>query len=118
MGCLGGGNEDGGGWRPWEEDPQWLHLPHLSEERGREAKKGGDTEAGLGKAEEARVQRGGHWLRVTGGLVWCARCACYANKRHGVGLKGVCYPGRGGAAKARLARLHQGLHPITGRILQ
>ena len=45
-GLFGGGNEDGGGWRPWEEDPQWLYLPHLSEERGREAKKGGDTEAG------------------------------------------------------------------------
>ena len=83
-------------------------------EKGR---KGGDTEAGLGANEEARVQRGGHWLRVTGGLVWCTRCACYAHRRHGAGLKGVCKPGRSGAARARLARLHQGLHPVTGSSL-
>ena len=114
-----GAREEGGDglWRrPWEEDPQWLYLPHLrgGEGQQRGGVEGSGTEEAMSAADAEKVQGGGHWMRVTGGLVWCSRCACFAHKRHGVGLKGVCAPSARGAVKARLARLHTGKHPITG----
>ena len=101
--------------RAWEEDPQWLYLPHLRDEWRQAQERGrSGTEEGLSGHDAARVQGGGHWLKVTGSIVWCTKCACFAHKRHGVGLKGACVPGRRGAARARLNRLHEGKHPISG----
>ena len=69
---------------PWERDPRWLYLPHLQEGRGQG--KATWTEAGLGGEVRSARLVGGHWLRTTGALVWCSRCACFAFKRHGRGL--------------------------------
>ena len=119
---VGGGSvevdEGSEGWRPWHEDPSWLYLPHLWEEKRKQEdgfKGSRGTEEGMGSHAATQVQRGGHWLRCTGNLVWCSRCACFAHKRFGAGLKGACKPVMEGAAKARLARLHGGKHPITGK---
>ena len=103
-----------GGYRmPWEQDPQWLYLPHLKAEQSQEGIVG--TETNLGReAAEAKLL-GGHALRNTGPLVWCAKCGNFAHRRHGRGLKGNCNVVQRGARRVRLDRLHQGLHPMTGR---
>ena len=109
---------EGAGSRPWEEDPAWLCLPHLQEEeRDRNESMSGalGTEEGISNRAATQVQKGGHWLKCTGNLVWCTRCACFAHKRFGVGLKDVCKPVKRGARSVRLARLHTGCHPITGK---
>ncbi len=59
----------------------------------------------------------GHVLRLTGGMIWCQRCARYAHRRVGVGLRGECRPSLGDATRNRLERLERGCHPITGRAL-
>ncbi len=56
----------------------------------------------------------GHVLRLTGGMIWCRRCARYAHRRVGVGLRGICQPSLGDATRRRLELLEQGCHPITG----
>ena len=105
--------------QPWNEDPSWLYLPHLREEE--EGGPGGGrprgTEVGIGIRAASQVQKGGHWLKCTGNLVWCSRCACFAHKRFGTGLKDTCRPAKLGAGRARLARLHAGRQPITGEPL-
>ena len=100
---------------PWEEDPQWMYLPHLQGERQEKAV---DTERGSGSIGEAVRLAGGHRLRVTGPLVRCTRCACFALHRHGQGLKRACNPKQGRAARVRLDRLHQGRHPITRKVIE
>ena len=60
----------------------------------------------------------GHVLRVVGATVFCVKCACHAKLRLGKGLKGTCpqpLDKARNATAARLRRLHQGLHPVTGR---
>ncbi len=59
----------------------------------------------------------GHSLAVTGRLLWCTRCGCYATHRIGVGLKSQCLgrPRRG--QEQRLAHLQRHRHPITGKLL-
>ena len=107
------------GVMPWELDPQWMYLPHLAQQRGETE---GD-QAGGGREEQGVAERlvlrgrGGHLLRVTGPMVWCARCACHAVARHGAGLKGVCGERKSDATQKRLQRLHAGRHPISGRPL-
>ena len=74
---------------------------------------------------QARVQpqpnleaAGGHVLRVIGPVVFCVKCASHARLRLGIGLKGVCPQPQDkarNATAARLRRLHQGKHPITGK---
>ena len=110
------GVSDTGGYRlPWEQDPQWLYMPHLKATLGQEGIIG--TEVDFGKdAAEARLV-GGHYLRNTGALVWCTKCGNFAHRRLGRGLKGVCMVSQKGARRVRLTRLHQGLHPLTGRKL-
>ena len=100
---------------PWEEDPQWMYLPHLQGRRGQGGAAG--TETGLGSKGESARLAGGHWLRTTGPLVWCARCACFALHRHGQGLKRACNPKQGGVVRVRLDRLRQGRHLVTGRVI-
>ena len=107
-----GGERYGEGSMPWERDPHWLYLPHLQEDGGEGEE--GNTETGLGRVAASAVSAGGHWLRTTGALVWCSRCACFAYKRFGKGLKQVCSPSRRDATRVRLNRLHMGVHPITG----
>ncbi len=67
-----------------------------------------------------RQSEGGHLLDTAGPLVYCTRCARYANARLGAGLKGPCKrPERAthSAVASRLRRLSEGLHPITGHEL-
>ena len=90
-------------------------MPHLKATLGQEGIIG--TEVDFGKdAAEARLV-GGHYLRNTGALVWCTKCGNFAHRRLGRGLKGVCMVSQKGARRVRLTRLHQGLHPLTGRKL-
>ena len=63
----------------------------------------------------------GHVLRVVGSTVFCVKCASHARARLGTGLKGVCpqpQDATRNATAARLRRLHQGLHPVTGRTMR
>ena len=98
-----------------------MYLPHLQGREGGgegEGSRRQDTEEGMGSAAASLVQKGGHWLKCSGNLVWCVKCACFAHKRFGVGLKGRCRPAKTGAVRARLARLHMGFHPVTGVALR
>ena len=106
---------------PWLQDPQWLYLPHLQEDRaeaGKEQVGRSDEEQGGGLSTQWHKGVGGHLLRATGALIWCARCACHAIKRHGTGLKGACVIRRRDATQKRLQRLHAGRHPVTGQLLR
>ena len=103
----------------WLRDPEWLYLPHLQQGQ-QEGKEEAEARGGEGEGASAgRLRRGvgGHLLRATGALVWCARCACHAIKRHGTGLKGACVVRRSDATQKRLQRLHAGRHPVTGKAL-
>ena len=57
----------------------------------------------------------GHAIRRTGDMVFCAKCGNYASKRFGAGLRAKCSPPQSlsdNAVRARLQRLHMGLHPL------
>ena len=84
-------------------------APKQGEEEGRQQ----DTAQPRPDLEAAK----GHVLRSVGSPVFCVKCASYANKRHGTGLKAHCGQPRNrssNATAARLWRLHQGRHPVTG----
>ena len=104
---------------PWERDPDWLYLPHLPARRHDQG--GGMVDGSRVKAigGEQLPQRGagGHLMRVTGPMAWCARCACHAVARHGIGFKGACMVRRNDATQKRLQRLHSGRHLVTGKTL-
>ena len=81
-----------------------------------------------GQQEESGAQarpalgsyRGAHKLAFMGPIVYCIRCANFAHKRVGTGLKSACTAPtnkKANAAAARLARLSAGRHPLTGRAL-
>ena len=64
--------------------------------------------------------RSDHAVVVQGPIAYCARCAQFAIIRVGKGLKRICAaPHRKAlnAVQARLNRLRNGQHPITGRPL-
>ncbi len=67
----------------------------------------------LGDPVQARDSQG-HQLRLTGSLIWCAACGRYAARRIGRALRNQCVGTAEGVYHSRLARLRQGLHPITG----
>jgi hypothetical protein len=56
----------------------------------------------------------GHSLVITGQLIWCARCGCYAAQRLRSTLRRECpgAPRRG--HEQRLARLREHRHPVSG----
>ncbi len=56
----------------------------------------------------------GHVLLVTGPIIWCGRCGRYAFKRLGRALKADCSGDASGVYGSRIARLREGLHPVTG----
>ena len=71
--------------------------------------------------ERAEANELGHLLRRTGSLVWCAKCGGHAGGRVGKLLKQKCHPVRqdeGGARPARLKRIPEGKHPVTGELLE
>ena len=113
--------DDGGFVEAWTRDPDWMIQPSLRVGCGRAQE---ETQRPTGNAPGRCVRAGssGHLLRKTGAMVWCARCARFAQTRLGKGLKEQCVAGEVGGRSAavvqkRLSRLHAGLHPITGRWL-
>ena len=115
-------SEEIGDREPWLRDPDWLYLPQA--QRREENGNGDELSSAAGIAvptERTRLAEEGvpHTIRITGALVWCTSCACFALNRLGVGLKGSCSRNKAeGAARRRLQRLHTGLHPITGEFLR
>ena len=72
----------------------------------------GQARAAVGRS------RNDHALVVRGALAYCARCAQFAIKRLGGGLKGTCVAPQSrtrNAVQARLNRLKEGKHPVTGQ---
>ncbi len=59
----------------------------------------------------------GHLLFITGAMIWCGTCGRYATRRLGRALRAPCSGEAAGAYLTRLARLRQGLHPLSGRPL-
>ncbi len=114
----------------WIREPAWMpdwmpRLPPLPprevDDQVSERRAGADRlelrsgpDRADGAARASRTNQSGHVLRITGSLVWCARCAAYASRRWGVRLRGACRPGTGDATRSRLQSLSQGRHPITG----
>ena len=57
-----------------------------------------------------------HRLRITGEVVWCNACGCYAQQRLR-DLKAPCKGGGdvpGGPRRSQLAALRDGRHPLNG----
>ena len=133
----------GGMTPPWMRMPSWMH-PHLEQAHEREAMgtwmrwEGGQEVPGVEEAGgwrapregagrgsatgplELRTGRGAHSLAFMGPLVYCTRCANFAHRRVGAGLKGLCAAPtnkRANAVAARLSRIQRGCHPLTGRHL-
>ncbi len=121
---------------PWEREPDWMPA-HLARRTGREqasaavaddVQRGGDSAAHSSRRRTSEKRKSGHWqasstheLADAGPLIFCMRCARYANRRFGAGLKGPCQrPTRlaQNSVAARLRRLFDGKHPITGEALE
>ena len=64
--------------------------------------------------EAPRRAHATHKLRRHAQVVWCQVCGRSAVSRLGIGLVGPCKGTAEGAYPARLKRLNEGLHPLTG----
>ena len=112
------------GVMPWMRVPQWMPAELATQ---REVAPGFDAEGAVdsgwsrnpGQARAAAGRsRNDHVLVVRGALAYCARCAQFAIKRLGRGLKGTCVAPQNrtrNAVQARLNRLKEGKHPVTGQ---
>ena len=131
-------------WRiPWMEAPAWMphHLEQPHERghkrgRGELEEEGSEAEERQGSPERTAARQGNeavpspwaaaseegtvrvpHNLAFVGPMVYCTRCANFAQRRVGAGIKGGCAAPtnrRANAVAARLRRLQAGLHPTTG----
>ena len=102
---------------PWLRDPPWLLLSPLQAQQEQDEEVGSSRHGDEARGNEPRPSQkgaGGHLLRTTGALIWCARCACHAFQRHGRGLKGTCVIRKSDATQKRPQRLHAGRHLVTG----
>ena len=77
---------------------------------GRVGGKGGGSQA-------PSVAHASHKLRRTKQVVWCAVCGRHAAIRLGTGLLQRCRGHADGAYPARLRRLKEGRHPISGDVI-
>ncbi len=114
---------------PWERPPAWVPIGQwTAEERRSEGIEYQTDDTVLAEALHAQGasgqsnQEGGraHVIAFAGPIAYCVMCARFASERVGSGLKGACTRPLNktrDAVAARLARLRQGLHPITGRRL-
>ena len=101
----------------WMRAPEWMPF-HLFQpwERG----EGQPKKPSGCRREELEARSGEHKVAFAGSIVFCLRCACFAQRRLGSRFKGACAlpVGRAAAAVAyRLARLKSGRHPLSGRAL-
>ena len=113
--------------RPWLQAPEWMprHLLQPSEQRpqegGQRAEVAGDVTLEASNDQQGRAHnKGAHNLAFAGPLVYCVKCANFAHRRVGSGLKGICAEPtykKANAVAARLQRLRSGRHPLTGRPL-
>ena len=115
---------------PWMRALQWMlaWLVQASEGgvtgeiHGAEGGGGGGWLRRVGQARRViRRSSKDHVLAVRGAIAYCARCAQFALARLGKGLKGPCAAPlnrKANAVHARLVRLRQGRHPVTGQPLE
>ena len=111
------------GRKPWQCAPSWMagwlvqpfeRNPPTRLSEGGWVKHGGRARVAEGRGKD------GHAIVVKGPIAYCARCAKFALARVGRGLKGLCVAPQkktSNATQARLNRLREGRHPITGRPL-
>ena len=88
----GGGEEmrgDGGFVQAWMRDPSWMQQPNLWIMQGK-AGEAGQEQGSKGGVHCVRADSSGHLLRKTGAMVWCVKCARFAQSRLGKGLKEKC----------------------------
>ena len=105
---------------PWPRTPEWmaewLALPHEKGAANRAEEE--DQRRAIGMARQVEGGDGrGHAVVVVGPFAYCARCGNFARRRLGAGLKGICAAPQHktrNAVAARLRRLREGKHPITG----
>ena len=62
----------------------------------------------------AKVAHASHSLRRCAHVVWCEHCGRHAATRLGSGLLNTCRGTATGAYPARIARLKEGRHPVSG----
>ncbi len=82
-----------------------------------EARGLGEPQPAGALSRDGRVQGDwghGHRIAVRAGLAWCDLCGRYAAQRVAAGLARPCPGSARGAYAARLRRLREGLHPLTG----
>ncbi len=110
---------------PWERPPEWLpswirDRAAMDADQDESSLRGGITTSvadGAHTGASTVTGRGTHVIAFAGPVAYCVRCANYAKSRVGSGLKGPCARPQFktlNAVAARLARLRQGKHPITG----
>ena len=75
-----------------------------------------DRSAVLDCTDQHVVEARAHLIRRRGAAAWCEACGRWAISRVGRGLSGVC-SGVLGSYAVRRARLREGKHPLTGRLL-
>ncbi len=126
---------------PWEREPDWMPA-HLARRRGRDRAdevlvsdaERDDPQRPVDRGTHSPRRRPGekrksgqlqmssaHELAEAGPLLFCMRCARYANRRFGSGLKGPCRQAARlsqNSVASRLRRLLDGKHPITGEPLE
>ncbi len=122
--------------RPWLRDPQWLptwmHRGEMARRAGEQRQQQLQQEAPpqhadlpmepAARADDAARPAGSssssgpaeHSLVVAGPLIFCNRCGAYGVRRMGAKLKGHCKGSAPSDLHARLDRMRQGRHPITG----
>ena len=116
-----GQGERATGRRPWLCAPSWmspwLEQPFERQHTVEVAEEGWMRHTGRARDTEGRGRRD-HVIVIKGPIAYCARCAQFAIVRLGKGLKGFCAAPQQrtlNATQARLNRLREGKHPITGR---
>ena len=90
--------DDGGYEQAWMRDPVWMQQPSLWTRAGKER----EEEQGQASGERERYIRAdssGRLLRKTGAMVWCVRCARFAQNSLGRGLKEECAAEEGGGGE-------------------
>ncbi len=85
--------------------------------RGRRKEGVGRRYTGLFADPADTLDASGHSLRITGPMIWCAKCGRYALRRVGKSLKSTCKGVAEGAYYTRLARLREGRHPLKNTAL-
>ena len=71
----------------------------------------------LRRTQAHNTELGRHAVRTRGKLTWCDVCGAYATERAGSRIMGPCKPSSTRHTATRLARLRQGMRPISREVL-